>query len=384
MTTTCDPRYPESFPRRILLITTGTNPQVVTETVYWLGTQRQPRFVPTKVHLVSTSSGVEQARKTLLPSAPRDRFGELCREYGFSCICTNPPILHTIAGQDGNPLEDIRTLADNEAAANTIFNLVRELTADSEAAVHASIAGGRKTLGFYLGYSMSLCGRTQDRISHVLVNPPFESHPEFYFPPRKDAVLTTPAGSSINTRDARVDLADIPFVRLRHGLSQADLRAGRMEYVSAVRATQGSVGTPELIVDLRHIAGKAPSATAGGRVVELPPVLLAFLAWCALRRIRNEPIQFTNDTTEDAAEFLRCYIRILGSSMHGEYEETEDALKNGIKASYFREKQSRLKKALVRALGSTDAARPYCLAYVGRRGTPSYQLALPGNQIRVL
>jgi CRISPR-associated protein (TIGR02584 family) len=32
-----------------------------------------------------------------------------------------------------------------------------------------SIAGGRKTMGFYAGYALSLYGRAQDRMSHVLV-----------------------------------------------------------------------------------------------------------------------------------------------------------------------------------------------------------------------
>jgi CRISPR-associated protein (TIGR02584 family) len=48
--------------------------------------------------------------------------------------------------------------------------------------LHVSIAGGRKSMGFFAGYAFSLFGRTQDRLSHVLVNDPFESFPDFYFP----------------------------------------------------------------------------------------------------------------------------------------------------------------------------------------------------------
>ena len=43
--------------------------------------------------------------------------------------------------------------------ADAITALVRALTADPGSAVHASIAGGRKTMGFYLGYALSLFGR---------------------------------------------------------------------------------------------------------------------------------------------------------------------------------------------------------------------------------
>jgi CRISPR-associated protein (TIGR02584 family) len=59
---------------------------------------------------------------------------------------------------------------------------VRELTADPDCAIHASIAGGRKTMGFYLGYALSLFGRPQDRLSHVLVSSPFESNQNFFYP----------------------------------------------------------------------------------------------------------------------------------------------------------------------------------------------------------
>jgi CRISPR-associated protein (TIGR02584 family) len=355
-------------------------PQVVTETVYWLGTQRHPPFVPTEIHLVSTISGVRHARNTLLPPPGLDRFGELCREYGFSGIRFDERNLHTIVGDDGNPLEDIRTPADNEAAANAILELVRAFTADPDAAVHASLVGGRKTLGFYLGYAMSLCGRTQDRLSHVLVDPQLESDGEFYFPSRRGAVAALPDKGSANTWDARVDLADIPFVRLRHGFLQDDLQAGRMDFAAAVRAAQESVGAPELIVDL---AVSQPSAMAGGRVVKLPPSLLAFLAWCAIRRKRDAPIRFTKKDTEDADEFLRCFKKVRGSSAAGKYDDTEKALRNGMDQAYFLQKRSRLSTALIQTLGS-NAARPYCLIREGRPGESSYQLALRPEQIRVV
>ena len=87
--------------------------------------------------------------------------------------------LHTT---EGRLLSDIRNAADNEAIADAITAVVRELTADADCAVHASIAGGRKTMGFYLGYALSLLGRSQDRLSHVLISSPFESNPEFFYP----------------------------------------------------------------------------------------------------------------------------------------------------------------------------------------------------------
>lgn len=37
-------------------------------------------------------------------------------------------------------------------------------------------------MGFFVGYALSLFGRAQDRLSHVLVSDPFESLTDFYYP----------------------------------------------------------------------------------------------------------------------------------------------------------------------------------------------------------
>lgn len=52
-----------------------------------------------------------------------------------------------------------------------------------------NLAGGRKSMGFYIGYALSLFGRGQDRMSHILVEEAFETHPEFFYPPKKPLFL---------------------------------------------------------------------------------------------------------------------------------------------------------------------------------------------------
>ncbi|MBF4102237.1 hypothetical protein INT80_01850 [Gallibacterium anatis] len=45
--------------------------------------------------------------------------------------------------------------------------------------MHVSIAGGRKTMGFFAGYALSLYGRAQDSLSHVLVSAEYEAIQNF-------------------------------------------------------------------------------------------------------------------------------------------------------------------------------------------------------------
>ncbi|MCS7316482.1 MAG: CRISPR-associated ring nuclease Csm6, partial [Bryobacterales bacterium] len=178
------PEQPHSYPRRILLTACGLTPQVVTETVYALAVARQPAFVPTEVHVLTTAEGAQHVRLSLLSEDP-GWFWRLCREYGLEEIRFDPSTIHVLTDEAGQPLSDIRTVEENERTADYITALVRKLTADERAALHVSIAGGRKTMGFYLGYALSLFGRPQDRLSHVLVSAPYESHPEFFYPTKR-------------------------------------------------------------------------------------------------------------------------------------------------------------------------------------------------------
>src|SRR5262249_29705615 len=134
--------------------------------------------------------------------------------------------IHVITGPDGQPLEDILTDADNVAVADFITEHVRAITADRAVSLHVSIAGGRKTMGFYVGYALSLFGRPQDQLSHVLVSPPFESLHEFFYPSPRTRVIHDRGGRTLDAKEAAVRLGEIPFVRLREGLPKRLLDGG--------------------------------------------------------------------------------------------------------------------------------------------------------------
>lgn len=242
---------PDQYPRRILLCVAGLSPQIVTETLYALTVIGEPRFVPTEIHLLTTAEGAERARLTLLSEEP-GWFHRLRQDHGLPEIRFALDTLHILRAADGRPLNDIRELADNEAIADAITHQVRELTADPDSAVHASIAGGRKTMGFYLGYALSLFGRPQDRLSHVLVSSPFESNPNFFYPAPVARVIfaTGPDQRPLDASAATVMLADIPFVRLRDGLHGALLRDGA-SFSEVVRQAQRNLAAPSLMLTLR-------------------------------------------------------------------------------------------------------------------------------------
>ncbi len=148
---------PHEYPRRILLAVAGLNPQVVTETLYAMAVRKVPSFVPTEIHLLTTAEGRQRAELALISDEP-GWFHRLREDYGLPPIAFDAEHIHVISAPDGQMLEDIRSPADNECLADQITERVRKLTADDDCAVHVSIAGGRKTMGFYLGYALSLFG----------------------------------------------------------------------------------------------------------------------------------------------------------------------------------------------------------------------------------
>ncbi len=367
---------PASYPRRILLCVTGLSSQIVTETLYALATQQKPAFIPTEIHLITTLEGAERARLNLLSADP-GWFHRFCHDYDIPPIQFNENSFHLLSTPDQQPLSDIRSVEDNEITADTILDVVRQLTADDESAVHASIAGGRKTMGFYLGYALSLLGRPQDRLSHVLVSSPFESNQQFYYPTRESRVIYTPLPEQrpLDTKEAQVTLAEIPFVRLRDEFSDTVLQH-HIRFSDTVKRAQRRLQPPELVLDI-----STRQVKAAGEIFTLPPVDFAFLSWFARRALNEEPAIYRTDVTlEQRDEFLEEYRLLSNNEMSGEYDRVKVALRNGMDEDYLDNRCTHLKKQLEQALGKS-AARPYLLQKQGKKPKTQYALALNPDQI---
>ena len=80
-------------------------------------------------------------------------------------------------------------------------------------------------MSFFIGYALSLFGREQDSLSHVLVSEPFENNRDFFYPSQSPKTIFSPAGEPLDVSTAKVMLADIPLIRLRSGLPDASLPA---------------------------------------------------------------------------------------------------------------------------------------------------------------
>ncbi|MCL2877089.1 MAG: CRISPR-associated ring nuclease Csm6 [Betaproteobacteria bacterium] len=360
-------------PRRILLAVTGMSPQILTETLYALAVQpSHTAFLPTEIHMLTTTEGARLARTALLHPDGGQFYALLANYPQLGRPAFDDSHIHIIHDANGQPLPDIRTPADNACAADAITALMAELTRDPQATLHVSIAGGRKTMGFYLGYAFSLFARPQDELSHVLVSSPFENHPDFFFPPATPRRLSTRNGQHIDTADVVITLARIPVVRLRHGQPQA-LLDGNASFNETVTAIQQSLAPPHLRIDIQ-----AKRVDCSSTPVRLAPALLAWFAWWAQQCLNGRGLQ--NWRTANAQEFLAIYRNVVGRDAEA-YEKTCRRLRDGMEKEFFEQNNSKLERALKEQLGL--AATPYLLATSGKRPHTMRSLSLQPQAIEL-
>lgn len=197
----------------------GTSPQVITETIYSLALSRPPVY-PDEIYVITTALGKQILIENLIK---RNILNNLISEYNLPEIKLDEPNVLIPFGRDNKAVVDICSYEDNDALGDLITSLVREKAKDEGARLHCSIAGGRKTMSFYLGAALQLFGRPWDRLYHVIVTPEFESHPDFYFKPKVDRDISVKTGDGqeiiLNTSQAKIMLADLPFIRLGRKLN---------------------------------------------------------------------------------------------------------------------------------------------------------------------
>lgn len=205
----------------ILISVVGTSPPVLTETVWALAHQKKP-VVPDEIVVITTKRGRESIENMLfgedkgwerLKTALASEKIKIDKKLLFGL----GSIVSPLSADRNSELEDIASTEENSLAADFFLETLRKYTERPDTQVYASIAGGRKTMSALMLSCMSLLGREDDHVLHVLVNPPFDGNmePTFLFPEAK--VKYKPKGDkkSYSSKDANIELIDLPFVKMR-------------------------------------------------------------------------------------------------------------------------------------------------------------------------
>ena len=338
---------------RAFLMVSGLSPQIVTETLYaHYVTYKLDPGIPSQVHLITTMEGANRARLSLLQGA--SWFSRLVDEYDIQNLSFPEANISIITDADGKPLNDIRSEEDNAAAANFITAYIQQLTHRDDLELHVSLAGGRKTMGYYIGYALSLFGRPQDSLSHVLVSEGFENNPQFYFPSRETRVIYDRDERPLDTSKAEVTLARIPFVLMRDELPAASL-VNQVSFSEAVEQLNSQAQEPRLTLDLRQ----RQVLCNGRRIENLTSSEYLFYIWFVARHLNDDDPLHPLVEGEYQKSWGDSFLKLMKHL--NEYrrlqERTIQTCQNGIDNNLLANKRSSIAAKMKEKLGQKLAER---------------------------
>ncbi|MEO5348320.1 MAG: CRISPR-associated ring nuclease Csm6 [Magnetococcus sp. YQC-3] len=259
-----------------LVVVTGLTPQVITEALYAL--QIQEGCVVQRISVLTTPEGAEAVQNALMLTrdTPLERF---CRDYGIvrRSIQFDRQDIYRIwpSRSVGSSLEP--------ASLDTLMSWLAEWCAPDKLPVTACVAGGRKDMAVLFSQIFSLLARQEDRLVHLFVPKIFENLAEFFYPPPEPVALTVHRSGGVtflNSTEARVELMEIPLIRLRSMLD-AETLAGVVPLTVARQRVQHKLDELDLTVCLLL---QSRSVIYRGHAVSLPPREFSLLLFFARAR----------------------------------------------------------------------------------------------------
>ncbi len=164
---------PRSAPRRSLIVMAGLTPAVVTETL-WALAQGEEQWIPSRVVVLSTSTGIELLKTQVEPHRTRagSPWMRLLRALGIpqdQLACQLEPTV--LQDGDRKPVTDATDAASLDAITARFAEIYEREWKHSDEVVVA-VAGGRNAMTFVVSQALSLLKRPSDRACQVLVDYP--------------------------------------------------------------------------------------------------------------------------------------------------------------------------------------------------------------------
>ena len=228
----------------------------------------------------------------------------------------------------------------------------------------------------------------------MLVTPEFESHPDFFYPPKRNRCLAPGDGRGktlrrLNTRDARIWLAEIPFLSLRGKLSLEGKSYRELIAESQREINEATVQLP-LKVDFQDHLIEV------GRAIEMVPMqLIVYAAFLRekVQRCRYPERDSCLDCTDcfptladlsskrGLEEMAEDYRRIYGPRS----SRMEDFLRKwpeGLEVEAFRQQISKINRTLREGLEDETLLPFYVVTSVGKYGSKRHGVRIEKRKIQ--
>lgn len=271
--------------RTVLVAGMGTSPAVLTETVWALAHQK-PSVVPDEIVVLTTRPGKDKLRREIFDGRS-NVWGRMCESLRNEKIDIEGRLvfgdtsIRVMPDAQGNGIADLRSGEDNLRAADFMLQQLRQYTESSDTVVLASIAGGRKTMSALLFSCMTLLGREDDKVFHVLLPSEFEGgvEPPMFYPVEGVTYVNRLTGKKYKGDSFRSELFEVPFVRMR-GWYLEKFKSIPPSYRTLVTRLQAvappAVSYPEIEIDAWNGWG-----TLNGQQVAMSRPCFALLIWLA-------------------------------------------------------------------------------------------------------
>ena len=331
--------------KNILVCVSGLTPQIITETLYCLNVKKKIQV--DELYILTTARGRDVIlgldKSSSTPKSPlKKEIHELCEFYKIKKPKFENNDEHIIvAKEESIELYDVRTDKDNILFPNKVMDFIRKLTADDKKRIFCSISGGRKTMSVHLAFALSIFGRSEDKLYHILTSEENEFK-DFYPKTKKDGDL--------------LEMAEIPFVRLRTILGK-ELKEDILNfytYDQIVKETQKSVrllsAQYELIIDIRRRELKFKN-----NKITLEPMEFAFYYFFVDEKIKgNSKINIYQITSSETAKIICDFLFENYRYYYLNSEKREKLIKSGIGAEIFRSKRSKINKKIEELINDKD------------------------------
>lgn len=280
--------------RTVLIVGLGTSPAVLTETVWALAHSANP-IVPDEIVVITTKSGKARLREVILSGCPSVwdmLLADLTKE-GINLedkLLFGETSIRVIPDVKGNEIDDLRTGEDNLRAADFMLQQIRQFTESSDIVIYTSIAGGRKTMSALLFSCMSLLGREEDKILHVLQSPRHEG-----------CLDAPPYGDG--------EIFEVPFVRMR-GWYQEKFKTIPPTYRTLVEKVQSTA--PKAVVYPKiEIDAELGTVKLDGHPVALSKTNFAALyliaKGCPMKDLHGKLVELHNSHSDKRIDWLDTF-----------------------------------------------------------------------------
>ena len=345
--------------------------------------------MPEEIFVITTKSTKAMLTDGLFKQG---NLAKLIADYKLPDIKLPDENIWLIEDDKGQPINDAKSEIEQTYMADFITRKVFELTNKNDISIHASIAGGRKTMAFYLGYAMSLLGREQDSLSHVFVNDEFEFVKDFYYPTPYSQVIKGKNGKQVDCINAKVTLAEIPFVRMRQSIDETLIANMQSASFSQTVASLNSAHKKDLTLEVN---AKAKTLTFAGIEIKLTAKETAFYLWLnQYSQSEHKKLVVARDF-EDSLRYSKEYLmllqqnssdlRIFRDTFGIEPEDFRDGLHSNLKVmekTFVQQTRSRINNKINKVLPN-ELAKKIAIDSNNQSFETSYWLSAVTHNIKI-